>query len=141
MLESEAGSGAGYLSEIGSMIENPFFYGHLNGREILKMHLCYMGKQGNISEILGMVGLDGAGDKPVSQYSLGMKQRLGIARAIIHCPKLLILDEPLNGLDPIAMAEMRIQREFSASEKLSEWNGEFEEKVVQMMRENGYEFI
>ena len=96
-----------YLSNIGSVIENPTFYEHLNARELLSMHLCYMQKKADISEILHLVGLEKADKKRISEYSLGMKQRLGLARAIIHHPKLLILDEPLNGLDPVAIAEMR----------------------------------
>ena len=96
-----------YLSNIGSVIENPTFYEHLNARELLSMHLCYMQKKADISEILHLVGLENADKKTISEYSLGMKQRLNLARAIIHHPKLLILDEPLNGLDPIAISEMR----------------------------------
>ncbi|MCI8557988.1 MAG: ATP-binding cassette domain-containing protein [Lachnospiraceae bacterium] len=96
-----------YLCQIGSMIENPVFYEHLNAEELLTMHLSYMGAHANLPEVLGLVGLEHAGKKPVSQYSLGMKQRLAIARAIIHRPRVLLLDEPLNGLDPIAITEMR----------------------------------
>ncbi len=96
-----------YLSNIGSVIENPTFYEHLNARELLSMHLCYMQKKADISEILHLVGLENADKKTILEYSLGMKQRLNLARAIIHHPKLLILDEPLNGLDPIAISEMR----------------------------------
>ena len=96
-----------YLSNIGSVIENPTFYEHLNARELLSMHLCYMQKKADISEILHLVGLENADKKTISEYSLGMKQRLNLARAIIHHPKLLILDEPLNGLDPIAISVMR----------------------------------
>ncbi len=96
-----------YLSYIGSMIEVPFFYEHLSARENLEMHLSYMKKEGDISQTLRLVGLEESNPKPVAQYSLGMRQRLGLARAVIHKPKLLILDEPLNGLDPIGIAEMR----------------------------------
>ncbi len=96
-----------YLSNVGSMIEMPVFYEHLNAADILSMHLMLMQKKADISQVLHLVGLDNAGPKSISQYSLGMRQRLGLARAIIHQPKLLILDEPLNGLDPIAIAQMR----------------------------------
>ncbi len=107
VLGRETGVDTEYLSDIGSMIEIPVFYEHLNAVEILSMHLALMGKKGNITETLAMVGLENAGKKCVSRYSLGMRQRLGIARAVIHGPKLLILDEPLNGLDPVAITEMR----------------------------------
>ncbi len=107
VLGRETGDDTEYLSKIGSMIEIPVFYEHLNAVEILSMHLALMGKKGNIPETLAMAGLENAGKKPVSRYSLGMRQRLGIARAVIHAPKLLILDEPLNGLDPVAITEMR----------------------------------
>lgn len=96
-----------YLLNVGSIIENPTFYEHLNAEELLSMHLSYMGKKADIPEVLQLVGLGNVSRKPVSQYSLGMRQRLGLARAIIHRPKLLILDEPLNGLDPIAITQMR----------------------------------
>ncbi|GLG89667.1 ABC transporter ATP-binding protein [Sellimonas catena] len=88
-----------YLTRIGSMIERPVFYEHLNAVENLKMHLAYMQRSGNISEILHQTGLFSVRNKPVSTYSLGMKQRLGLARAMIHHPDLLVLDEPFNGMD------------------------------------------
>ena len=96
----------GYLLKIGSMIEETSFYEHLNAIEILEMHLRYMGKEASVSGMLDRVGLYHARKKPVSSYSLGMKQRLGFARALIHRPELLVLDEPLNGMDPVVAAEM-----------------------------------
>lgn len=97
-----------FLKEIGSVIEVPIFYDHLTAAENLEIHLEYMGTQGiGINEALALVGLESGNKQPVSRYSLGMRQRLGIARAIVHNPKLLILDEPINGLDPMGIKEMR----------------------------------
>ena len=96
VLGQEVSSNTEYLSNIGSVIENPSFYEHLNAGELLSMHLSYMQKKADISEALHLVGLENADKKRISEYSLGMKQRLGLARAIIHHPKLLILDEPLQ---------------------------------------------
>ncbi len=95
------------LSQIGLLIETPFFYEHLSAKENLKIHLAYMNSQGDIDLILNQVGLSKVGEKPVSKFSLGMRQRLAIARSIIHKPKILLLDEPINGLDPIAIKEIR----------------------------------
>lgn len=96
------------LSQIGSLIEAPTFYEHLSARKNLEIHLAYMGNRGfEIEQALQMVGLRKLDEKAVSKFSLGMRQRLGIARAFIHQPKVLILDEPINGLDPMGIKEMR----------------------------------
>ncbi len=95
------------LKRMGSIIEFPYFYDHLSGKDNLKLHSEYMGVPGNVDEALDMLRLSDAGDKPVKNYSLGMKQRLGIARAILCKPELLILDEPTNGLDPIGIKQLR----------------------------------
>lgn len=96
------------LKRTGSIIDIPIFYEHLSAIDNLKLHLEYMeAEKGSIEETLKMVGLLEVGEQQVHQFSMGMRQRLAIARAIVHNPELLILDEPLNGLDPIGIKEMR----------------------------------
>lgn len=98
-----------YLKRIGHLIETPVFYDRMTARENLELHAEYMGYHGrdSIDEALRMVQLLGVEGKPVKQFSLGMKQRLGIARAISTRPELLLLDEPINGLDPEGIQLMR----------------------------------
>jgi ABC-2 type transport system ATP-binding protein len=97
------------LFDVGALVESPSFYPYLSGKENLQA-LASAGAQtprGRIAEVLEIVGLrDRAGDK-VSRYSLGMKQRLGIAGALLSDPQLLLLDEPANGLDPAGIVAMR----------------------------------
>lgn len=97
------------LKRMGSILEMPVFYEHLSGRENLRLHCEYMGyyRHGSIEEAMEMLGITDAAGKPVRNYSLGMKERLGIARAILTKPELLILDEPTNGLDPAGMKQIR----------------------------------
>ncbi len=97
------------LKRMGSILEIPVFYEHLSGRENLRLHCEYMGyyRHGSIEEAMEMLGITDAAGKPVRNYSLGMKERLGIARAILTKPELLILDEPTNGLDPAGMKQIR----------------------------------
>ena len=96
------------LRQVGSLIESPSYYGHLTGEENLRIVQTLRGiPEKNIREVLQIVRLDGQREKKVAQYSLGMKQRLGLAAALLGYPKLLILDEPTNGLDPAGIQEMR----------------------------------
>lgn len=97
------------LKRMGSIIEFPIFYEHMTGYDNLKLHCEYMGyyQHGSIDNVLAMLELTEAAKKAVGQYSLGMKERLGIARAILCKPELLILDEPTNGLDPAGMKQIR----------------------------------
>ena len=97
-----------YLHAVGALIEGPAFYPALTGRQNLTVLATLAGHDTNqIPDLLHHVGLDGRGDDRFGRYSLGMKQRLGIAAALLGDPALLILDEPANGLDPAGISEMR----------------------------------
>lgn len=96
------------LKNTGSLIEAPSYYGHLNGRENLEIVQTLKNvPEKEIDEVLNIVRLEGQQKKKVREYSLGMKQRLGLAAALLGRPKLLLLDEPTNGLDPAGIQEMR----------------------------------
>ncbi|TFV69442.1 ABC transporter ATP-binding protein [Blastococcus sp. CT_GayMR19] len=106
-------AGRRVLPRVGALIEGPAHYGHLSGRENLAL-LDAAGPGGSwrtrrrrIDEVLEQVGLAGVGRRPVKAYSLGMRQRLGLAGALLRRPELLVLDEPTNGLDPQGITEVR----------------------------------
>lgn len=96
------------LSHIGALIESPSLYGNLTAEENLMVHARLLGiSQKRIDEVLDIVDLRNTGKKRASKFSMGMKQRLGIAIALLNNPHLLILDEPTNGLDPFGVKELR----------------------------------
>ncbi|MGY1985811.1 ABC transporter ATP-binding protein [Blastococcus sp. SYSU DS0669] len=106
-------AGRRVLPRVGALIEAPAAYGHLSGRENLAL-LDAAGPGGarrdrrrRVAEVLDQVGLGGVGRRPVKAYSLGMRQRLGLAGALLRRPELLVLDEPTNGLDPQGISEIR----------------------------------
>ena len=109
-LFGETGRKASHMmSRIGTLIENPGLYPNMTATENLRLKCLAMGvqKKGGIKELLELVGLENAGKKKVKNFSLGMKQRLGIALALVGEPDLILLDEPINGLDPQGIAEIR----------------------------------
>lgn len=97
------------IAEIGGIIENPEFYPYMSGVDNLKQYQRMSGgiDESRLQEVTELVGLEHAIHKRVKTYSLGMRQRLGIAQALLHRPSILILDEPTNGLDPAGIREMR----------------------------------
>ncbi|RZL49458.1 MAG: ATP-binding cassette domain-containing protein [Pedobacter sp.] len=96
------------LKRMGALVEQPAIYAHLTGKENLINRCILLGiKKAKCAEMLSLVGLTDAADKKAGKYSLGMKQRLGIALALISDPELLLLDEPTNGLDPNGIIEIR----------------------------------
>jgi ABC-2 type transport system ATP-binding protein len=102
------GQAPGQLAQIGALIEGPAFYPYLSGRENLRVLARYAGIPARRVElVLELVDLAERGKDRYGTYSLGMKQRLGVAAALLKDPRLLILDEPTNGLDPAGMADMR----------------------------------
>lgn len=95
--------------DVGYLPESPYFYRHLTGRELVRFYarMCGMGGaalEQRLAEVLGLVGLSPAGDRRVGTYSKGMLQRIGLAQALVHDPRLLILDEPTAGVDPVGSA-------------------------------------
>jgi ABC-2 type transport system ATP-binding protein len=97
------------VSKLGILFDQPAYYPFLTGRENLSVFNRWMGldDSGRADQLLGMVGLGGAGGRKVGGYSWGMKRRLGIAAALLGDPAILLLDEPTNGLDPAGIADMR----------------------------------
>ncbi len=97
------------MSYLGGIVENPEMYGNFSGRKNLEMYARTHGgiAKERIDEIINIVGLDKRIDDKVKRYSLGMKQRVGLAQALVHKPKMLILDEPTNGLDPVGIHSLR----------------------------------
>lgn len=108
----------GAMRNIGCIVENPDMYKYMSGMDNLKIFAkIYDGvDEARINEVVKIVDLEKAIKDKVKTYSLGMKQRLGIAQALLHSPKLLILDEPTNGLDPAGIKEMRVLLRKLASE-------------------------
>ena len=110
------------IERVGTIVENPDMYMYLSGRKNLKLvSNMYKGiTNQRINEIIKLVGLENRIDDKVSKYSLGMRQRLGIAQAILHKPNLLILDEPTNGLDPEGIIELRnLLKKLAKEEKMA----------------------
>ncbi|WP_195986545.1 ABC transporter ATP-binding protein [Clostridium sp. D53t1_180928_C8] len=97
------------LNRVGGIIENPEMYGYLSGKDNLKLYARMHGgiTKERIDEVVNLVKLGNRINDKVSKYSLGMRQRLGVAQALLHNPSLLILDEPTNGLDPMGIKELR----------------------------------
>ena len=110
------------ISDIGAVVEMPQLYGYLSGEKNLKLYASFYGKQAikRVPEIVKLVGMENRIKEKVSTYSLGMKQRLGIAQALLNKPNLLILDEPTNGLDPNGIVEIRkILKVLAEKEKMT----------------------
>jgi ABC-2 type transport system ATP-binding protein len=101
-----------FRQHVGYLPEHPYFYEFLTGRELLSFYAKLSGvprkkRPARIDELLRWVGLEGAGDQGLRGYSKGMKQRVGIAQALIHDPNVIFLDEPMSGLDPVGRREIR----------------------------------
>ncbi|MSU65721.1 MAG: ABC transporter ATP-binding protein [Opitutus sp.] len=97
--------------DVGYLPESPYFYRHLTGRELVRFYarICGLGGPAlaaRVAEVIAWVGLEGAADRRVGTYSKGMQQRIGLAQALVHDPRLVILDEPTAGIDPIGSAAM-----------------------------------
>lgn len=99
----------GAMAQVGGIIENPEFYKYMSGYDNLLQYARLRGvsDEARVREVVHLVGLDNRIHEKVSRYSLGMRQRLGVAQAILHRPKLLVLDEPTNGLDPAGIKDLR----------------------------------
>lgn len=107
--ENTRGNAQYLLGRVGAVLENPSFYPHLSGRDNLEFYSITLGstRKLNIDSLIELVGLKERAHSKVKQYSLGMKQRLAVALALLNDPDLIILDEPTNGLDPSGIIEMR----------------------------------